>query len=426
MYEALRISMVFIIKLMITTGKQVSKMEKSMTERRFLAFIVFAVLLLMLIHLYHNTLSSYLNPKNYIAMHTILEFFSIAVSFSIFSYGWKTFSFSQSSKILLVAYLFFTVGMLDLLHTLAFKGMPFFITESSIAKATWFWVLARLIESLFMVIVLITPDVKIKQDPRRICLALCAIIIGVISFVIFKYENSLPLLVIEGQGTTFIKNLFEYCVSFLHFISLVISLYFYNESKNGQHLFVALVFTFLFLSEMIFTIYQSVYDIDNFTGHLYKAIGYFFIMKGFYYSTIADDRLLKNHHEKLWRETEGMLQTHYGILFKLTKQGNDFIHQIIGGALLDELGFTPNEVNGKTLVEFLPRKAAAIEKYYECVWKNNERLVFDVEIGGKTFAISLVPVMNNGEVVEVAGAVMGVPNYSRLDRCSRNTEANAF
>lgn len=28
-------------------------MEKSMTERRFLAFIVFAVLLLMLIQLYH-------------------------------------------------------------------------------------------------------------------------------------------------------------------------------------------------------------------------------------------------------------------------------------------------------------------------------------------------------------------------------------
>ena len=53
MCEALRISRVFIIKLMITTGKQVSKMEKSMTERRFLAFIVFAVLLLMLIQLYH-------------------------------------------------------------------------------------------------------------------------------------------------------------------------------------------------------------------------------------------------------------------------------------------------------------------------------------------------------------------------------------
>jgi hypothetical protein len=411
---------------MIPTGKQVSKMEKSMTERRFLAFIVFAVLLLMLIHLYHNTLSSYLNPENYIAIHAILEFFSIAVSFSIFSYGLKSFSFSKSSKILLVAFLFFTVGMLDLFHTLTFKGMPFFITESSIAKATWFWVMARLIESLIMVIVLIAPDVKIKQDPIRICLVLCAIIIGAISFVIFKYENSLPLLVIEGQGTTFIKNLFEYSVSFLHFISLVISLYFYNESKNGKHLFVALAFTFLFLSELIFTIYQSVYDIDNFTGHLYKAIGYFFIMKGFYFSTIADERFVKDHHEKLWHETEKMLQTHYGILFKLTKQGNDFIHQIIGGVLLDELGFTPNEVNGKTLVEFLPGKAAAIEKYYDCVWKNNEKLVFDVEIGGKTFAISLMPVMYNGEVVEIAGAVMGVATYSRLDRCSRNTKAKAL
>jgi hypothetical protein len=401
-------------------------MEKSMSERRFLVYIVSAVLLLMLIHLYHSNLSTYLNPENYIAIHTILEFFSMAVSFSIFSYGWKSFNFSRSRKILLLSFLFFIVGMLDLLHTLSFKGMPFFITESSIAKATWFWISARIIESLMMVIVLIVPDRQLKLDPRRACLLLCAVVIGSISFMVFKYEQSLPLLVIEGEGTTILKNLFEYSVSFLHFISIVISLYFYNEGKNGQHLYIALAFTFLFFSGLIFTIYQSIYDIDNFTGHIFKALGYFFIMKGFYFSTIADDSFLKDPQEKIWRQTEEMIQTHYGIIFKLTKQGNDFIHQIIGGALLDDLGFTPNEVNGKTLAEFLPGKAVRIEKYYECVWKNNEKIVFDIEIGGNTYAISLMPVMNNGQVVEIAGAVMGIVKYSRLDRCSRNAKASAL
>jgi hypothetical protein len=401
-------------------------MEKSMSERRFLVYIVSAVLLLMLIHLYHSNLSTYLNPENYIAIHTILEFFSMAVSFSIFSYGWKLFNFSRSRKILLLSFLFFIVGMLDLLHTLSFKGMPFFITESSIAKATWFWISARIIESLMMVIVLIVPDRQLQLDPRRACLLLCAVVIGSISFMVFKYEQSLPLLVIEGEGTTILKNLFEYSVSFLHFISIVISLYFYNEGKNGQHLYIALAFTFLFFSGLIFTIYQSIYDIDNFTGHIFKALGYFFIMKGFYFSRIADDSFLKDPQEKIWRQTEEMIQTHYGIIFKLTKQGNDFIHQIIGGALLDDLGFTPNEVNGKTLAEFLPGKAARIEKYYECVWKNNEKIVFDIEIGGNTYAISLMPVMNNGQVIEIAGAVMGIVKYSRLDRCSRNAKASAL
>lgn len=401
-------------------------MEKSMSEGRFLLYIVAAVMLLMLIHLYHADLSSYLNPENYIAIHTILEFFSIAVSFSIFSYGWKVFGFSQSRKILMLSFLFFIVGMIDLLHTLTFQGMPFFITESSIAKATWFWVSARSIESLLIVLVLVLPERKLQQDPRRICLVICTAVIGVIMFVIFRYEQSLPLLVIEGKGTTILKNLIEYGVSFLHFISIVISLYFYNEGKNGQHLYVALAFTFLFLSELVFTIYQSVYDIDNFTGHLYKALGYFFIMRGFYFSTIADDSFLKDSHEKVWRKTEEMIQSHYGIIFKLSKQGNDFIHHIVGGGLLDDLGFTPNEINGRTLGEFLPDKAVRIERYYDCVWKNNEKIVFEIEIGGNTYGISLMPLMNNGEVVEIAGAVMGVVRYSRLDRCSRNTKANAL
>ena len=401
-------------------------MEKSMSEGRFLVYIVAAVMLLMVIHLYHADLSSHLNPENYIAIHTLLEFFSIAVSFSIFSYGWKAFGFSKSSKILMLSFLFFIVGMLDLFHTLTFQGMPFFITESSIAKATWFWVSARIIESLLIVLVLVLPERKLQQDPRRICLAVCTAVIGVIMCVIFRYEQSLPLLVIEGKGTTMLKNLIEYGVSFLHFISIVISLYFYNEGKNGQHLYVALAFTFLFLSELVFTIYQSVYDIDNFTGHLYKALGYFFIMRGFYFSRLADDSFLKDPQEKMWRQSEEMIQSHYGIIFKLSKKGDDFIHHIVGGGLLIDLGFTPNEINGKTLDDFLPDKAGRIERYYDCVWKNNEKIVFEIEIGGQTYAISLMPVMTNGEVVEIAGAVMGIVKYSRLDRCSRNTKADAL
>ncbi|WP_079506999.1 MASE3 domain-containing protein [Mesobacillus jeotgali] len=401
-------------------------MEKNMSERRFLVLVIAAIMLFMLIHLYHGDLSAYLNPEKYIAIHIILELFSIIVSFSIFSYGWKTFGFTQSRKTLMLAFLFFSVGVLDVLHTLTFKGMPFFITDSSIAKATWFWVTARTIESLMMVLVLISPEYKLTLDPRRVCLASCTVLLAVIMYVIFKYEQSLPLLVIEGEGTTVLKNVIEYGVSFLHFISIVISLYFYYEGKNGQHLYVALAFTFLLLSELVFTIYQSVYDIDNFTGHLYKAIGYFFIMRGFYFSTIANDSLLKDSREKVWSQTEEMIQSHYGILFRLAKQGNNYIHQIVGGGLLDDLGFTMNEINGKTLGDFLPEKAAGIEKYYECAWKNNEKIVFEIEIGGSTYAISLMPVLKNGEVVEIAGAVMGIVKYSRLDRCSRSTKASAL
>ncbi len=85
------------------------------------------------------------------------------------------------------------------------------------------------------------------------------------------FEGSLPLLVIEGKGTTVLKNSIEYFVSLILFVSLIISLYHYYLEKSEEKLYFALALVFLLLTELIFTIYQSVFDLDNFLGHVFKV-----------------------------------------------------------------------------------------------------------------------------------------------------------
>jgi hypothetical protein len=270
-----------------------------MSETKFMIYTLAAVFLLTFIHMFHDTIFTFYSPEYYVAIHTLLEFFSIAVSACIVIHGWRKFSRTQSSSFLLLSVIFFLTGMTDLFHTLSFKGMPDIFTTSSIPKATWFWIIARIIESIFILFFLLVPDRKIHLRARRWLFTISTIFLMITVLLVFSFETTLPTLVIEGKGTTTLKNQLEYLVSFLHFFAIIITLHRYHLLKQNHYLYCSLAFTFLFLSELVFTIYASIYDLYNFTGHIFKVIGYYFIMKGFLF-----ERKVELGHEKIENKNE--------------------------------------------------------------------------------------------------------------------------
>ncbi|MDF2855911.1 MAG: extracellular exochitinase, partial [Neobacillus sp.] len=139
-------------------------MGSTITETKFLIYTVSAILLLMLVRIFMPELNAIYDPNNYVGIHTVLEVLCIAISVTIFLYGIKSYRLSKSSKMLFLAFTFIIVGMVDLLHMISYKGMPFFITDSSVAKATWFWVIARVIQSILMLSLLLLPDRRLKKD----------------------------------------------------------------------------------------------------------------------------------------------------------------------------------------------------------------------------------------------------------------------
>ncbi|WP_066387006.1 MASE3 domain-containing protein [Neobacillus mesonae] len=265
-------------------------MKKQLTEGKFLLYSVLAIILLMVFHLNQPQINIFYNHENYVGIHTLLECISISISATIFFYGRKVFRQTKSSRMLLLSITFFLVGAIDLLHTMSFKGMPFFITESSVAKATWFWVTARMLQAFLILLVLLLPDRKLKRDVHNASFIFGMIIVCTIGYTIFQFEQSLPVLMVEGEGTTFVKNVMEYAVSFIQFICLIVTLYQYHEQKCEAKLSIALALVFLLLTELVFTIYQSVYDIDNFTGHILKTLGFYYILKGFYFLGLGEGK----------------------------------------------------------------------------------------------------------------------------------------
>lgn len=355
-------------------------MKSSITERKFLFLTLLAIFMLMALNFFQPQLSDYYDPKDYLGIHTILEFFSISVSAAIFLYGLKSYGATKSARMLLLSFTFFQVGTIDLFHTITFKGMPPFLTESSVAKATWFWVVARVLESLLVLVLITFPNRKLKRDYRGLMLATVVILTSFIVYIVFHYEKILPLLVIEGKGTTPLKNMIEYGVSFIQFLSIIIMLCQYFLEKNGEKLTIAIAFVFLLLSELIFTTYQSVDDLANFTGHLYKAIGYYFILKSFYFTEPSSEV------EKL----STMLSDLPGIIFKLEIRRNDGICTFCDGELLKRLGLFSKEMTANTalrgIFDILGHSA---EDYCLSSGTKEEHQTFTTIFKGKSLLVSI-------------------------------------
>lgn len=378
-------------------------MKTHLTEGKFLFYTTSAIILFIGIHIFNQQLTAFYNPDNYVGFHTLLEVFSIAISSGICLYGLKGFVKTKSSLALLLSFTFFVVGSLDLMHTLSFKGMPYFFSESSFAKATWFWVSARIIQALLLLALLVVPEWKVKRDYRFPVILLGAILVGLISSVVIFFEQSLPVLIIEGQGTTPLKNGMEYFVSFVQFISLIITLYQYYMVKSEAKLALAMALVYLLLTSLIFTVYRSVFDIDNFSGHLFKALGFYFILKGFYF--------MSSEHEREEQEHQKLINELPGLIFIAARKGNEFILTFIQGELIKQLGLDEEHTIGRALREIFNDQHAMVNDYCRFALRHRERSVFEFDFIDRTLVISIKPLIDENGGEEIIGTVIDMPGF---------------
>lgn len=275
-------------------------------KKTFFAILAITVIFLF-ISIFNDQLNSY-TTDNYLAIHMIMEFFSIAVSYSIAFTSWFSHHYSSSVQRLYLSITFFAVGSLDLMHALTFPGMPFFITESSLEHTVWFWIMARITGAigLLLIFYFITDqsEAKIKRNTAFI---LPLAYVTIISAVIF-YSDFLPVLAVEGEGTTALKNGLEYLISFIHLVTIMVLARKYRIKQEPAMLHLLLAMVFLIFSELTFTLYISPFDFIHFFGHLYKVLGYYYLLKGIHVATIEEPFLKVQRTQKKLHDMNERLQ----------------------------------------------------------------------------------------------------------------------
>jgi hypothetical protein len=137
---------------------------------------------------------------NYLLFHTFAELTSIGVAAAMFSVAWHSRRFSTNGYLTYLGIAFLSVACLDLLHTLAYKGLGVFSGYGA-NLPTQLWIAARGLESITLVT---SPIFLIRRvHPYSILLLYLAVTAAILT-LIFPLEL-FPLCYIESgpqQGLT--------------------------------------------------------------------------------------------------------------------------------------------------------------------------------------------------------------------------------
>ncbi|HOT04309.1 MAG TPA: MASE3 domain-containing protein [Methanolinea sp.] len=203
---------------------------------------------------------------NYLFFHSIVEIFTLVISFSIFILVWNGREYIDDAFFLVIGVGFLFSGGIDLLHTLAYKGMGVF-SFGGADLPTQLWIAARYLQasSLLAAPLLSGRNVRLPQ----VFAAFGAVFVMLLAAI---FSGVFPHCFIEGQGLTPFKIYSEYAISAMLIVSIVL-LYRIRERFEPDVLAcLMLANAFTIGAEISFTTYVSVYGFANMLGHLLRLV----------------------------------------------------------------------------------------------------------------------------------------------------------
>ncbi|MEI7841726.1 MAG: MASE3 domain-containing protein [Gallionellaceae bacterium] len=243
-----------------------------------LSELIGGVLLLIGIHL-----TTY---YNYLLFHSFVELFSVIIAFTIFIIAINCWHSIQNRYLLFIGIAYLFVGLIDILHTLSYKGMPVFKDYDYYAPQ--FWIAARSLESASMLVAF-----GFLGTQRTLSKFALTVIFGLITSALIAsilYFKTFPACFVAGQGLTPFKINMEYAI----IATLLISLGMLYRKRNY---FDAKIFrligwsiVLMIATELSFTKYvsDSMSDAFNELGHLFKIISFYFLYKAIVVTGLAD------------------------------------------------------------------------------------------------------------------------------------------
>ncbi len=227
--------------------------------------------------------------EDYVPVHTLLEMVSVVIAVLVFASGWNAYSRALPRHAVILACAFLGVAMLDFAHALSFMGMPRFITPSGPQKAIHFWLAARFLAASALLAVAVLPSGRSASGLGRFGWLLAVLsVVGACYWSFLFYPGWVPETFRPGTGLTMFKIGAEYLIIGMN---LAAAWRLYTQMRrplpfNAAALFGAVCV--MAMSECFFTLYASMGDVYNFTGHIYKVVSYLFLYRAVFVEVIEE------------------------------------------------------------------------------------------------------------------------------------------
>ncbi|MEA5113325.1 MAG: MASE3 domain-containing protein [Geobacteraceae bacterium] len=211
--------------------------------------------------------------SNYLLFHTLVEMFSVVVACGVFVISWNTRRIMDNNYFLLVGIASLFIGAVDVLHTLAYKGMGIF-PEYGSDLPTQLWIIARYLQSISLLAAPYFIGRKLRAGLTvTIFMAVTTLLLAAV------FSGYFPACFVDGQGLTPFKKTSEYLICLMLAGSLFLLRRKAGAFEEGLLRLISTGVTCFIASELSFTVYSDVYGISNMVGHFLKFIGFLFVYK---------------------------------------------------------------------------------------------------------------------------------------------------
>jgi PAS domain S-box-containing protein len=261
---------------------------------------------------------------SYLLFHCIAELFSIVVACGVFMVYWNARRFLDNGYFLFVGIAYLCVGGIDLLHTLAYKGMGVFPANDG-NLANQLWIAARYLESLSFVAACVFLNRRLNVQRVAACYAaVVALLLGSIF-----HGGIFPDCFIDGVGVTTFKTSSEVIISGI--LAASIFLLVRRKAEFDQRVFRLLLGSLIvtIASELSLCAYTDPYGTANLIGHLLKLASFYLLYRAFI------EEGLKRPYDLIFRElrsSEDTLRRHKdameSLYLKLAKK-QEFLNAVL-------------------------------------------------------------------------------------------------
>lgn len=397
--------------------KEIKAYQKFKNYDKLLLIFVLSIIIYIIAALNNNAFRSIIPLKDYLTWHTILEFASILVSFSIFTVTYFIYEESQNLQMIIFGSVFLLMGFLDIFHTFSFKGMPdFFIANDTANRATTLFILSRLLGSLGFMYAITIPSIFISKIKKEFFAIITTIFSIILFLIVTYYPNFFPPMYIEGQGLTTIKILLEYLVIIILAISFIIILAQYRKTNSDIQYKYMIALLLLMFSEFAFTSYGSIYDAFNYIGHLYKVIAFAILYQSIYIENVTNPFIEM-------RKAENELKRYSDNLSKIVKQRTQELEKL-NDILLSDIEYA-KEMQRCLLPTQLPKDMSVS---FDAVYLAAEKLSGDfynvVKLDESNIAIYIGDVSGHG-ISAAMLTVFAYQNVVHLKRLKEKDEAGS-
>jgi PAS domain S-box-containing protein len=319
---------------------------RSIITKHYLTLIIG---FLLLAGLYLTSLYSY------ILFHIVAESFSIVIAICLFMIAWNTRHLTKNNYVLFISIAFLFAGLIDFVHTLAYKGMGIFIGFDA-NLPTQLWIIARYLQSLSFLVAPWFIDRKLK--PAAVFGFYLSATLLLLADVFF--DTLFPDCFIEGAGLTAFKVVSEYIICFILICSFVL-LYRRREKFDPRILrLIAWSILCTIVSELAFTFYISVYGVSNLIGHFFKIFSFYLIYRAIIVTGLENPYSLLFYDLHKNQEELQIIMDSSPIMIFYKDLENKFIR--VNKVLAEATGLPKESIEGKTVFEIYPNQA---KNYWE-------------------------------------------------------------